>query len=274
LPAFAQATFRSWWRSRKTDPSGEPEQARKVLLWVDTFNNHFQPQVLIAATEVLESAGYRVLVTEQALCCGRPLYDYGLLKNAKRYLRQILETLRPHLEAGIPIVGLEPSCVAVFRDELCNLFPDDKDARALAEHAFLLDELLTRDGSSWEPPRLERKALVHGHCHHKAIMQLDAQAELLERVGLDADILDSGCCGMAGGFGYERDHYDVSRACGERVLLPAVRRAPGDTLLIADGFSCREQIRQETQREALHVAQVLQMAARCATRRKNGAAAS
>jgi Fe-S oxidoreductase len=256
LPPLAPVTFRAWWRSHSARNAGGP----KVLLWVDTFNDHWQPSVLVAAVDVLEAAGFHVVVTSRSICCGRPLYDYGMLPFAKRMLREILEELRPYIRAAIPVVGLEPSCIAVFRDELGNLFPNDPDARSLGRQSFMLDELLATNGDLWNAPRLERKALVQGHCHQKAIMQLEHHAEILNRVGVEAEILESGCCGMAGGFGYEHSHYSVSVACGERRLLPSVRNAPKDVIIIADGFSCREQIRQHTDRKALHLAQVLQMA--------------
>ena len=185
-----------------------------------------------------------------------------MLTTAEHLLRQILETLQPHITAGIPIVGLEPSCVAVFRDELLNLFPNDENARRLSKQVFLLSEFLERKVQDYHPSRLHRKALVQGHCHHKAIMRMGAEEAVLKKLGLDFEILDSGCCGMAGIFGFEKAHYDVSIKCGERVLLPAVRNASKDTLIIADGFSCREQIAQTTDRQALHMAQVIQMAMR------------
>jgi Fe-S oxidoreductase len=231
-----------------------------VLLWPDTFNNYFFPAVGQAAVEVLEAAGYQVAIPAQSLCCGRPLYDFGMLNLAKSLLRQIIETLRPQIEAGVPIVGLEPSCVAVFRDELGNLFPNDEDARRLSQHVYLLSEFLTHEAEDYQPPQLQRQAVVHGHCHHKAIMGMDAEAQVLSKLGLDYHVLDSGCCGMAGSFGFEAGHYDISLAVGEHELLPAVRQADKDTLIIADGFSCREQIAQTTDRQALHLAQVLQMA--------------
>jgi Fe-S oxidoreductase len=184
-----------------------------------------------------------------------------MLHLAQRYLRRTLAELQPHIEAGVPMVGLEPSCVAVFRDELGNLFPHDLDAQRLGRQTFTLAELLVDHTPGYTPPRLARHALVQRHCHHQAVMGFDEDKELLGRVGLDADIPDSGCCGMAGSFGYEAgEHYDVSMACGERVLLPAVRAASTDTVLMADGFSCREQISQSTSRRALHVAEVLRMA--------------
>jgi Fe-S oxidoreductase len=228
-----------------------------VLLWADTFNDHFHPATAMAAVEVLEAAGCRVEVLGPSLCCGRPLYDYGMLDLAKLLLRRAMRTLRPYLDAGVPIVGLEPSCVAVFRDELLNLYPDDAQAQRLSRHFFLFGEFLSKLG--YRPPRLKRTAIVHGHCHQKAVMGMSADEQMLKRLGLDYRLLDSGCCGMAGGFGFEAAHYDVSIKAGERVLLPAVRKA-GDELVIADGFSCREQIRQQTGREALHLAEVLRLA--------------
>jgi Fe-S oxidoreductase len=185
-----------------------------------------------------------------------------MLDTAERLLRQILKTLQPEITAGTPIVGLEPSCVAVFRDELTNLFPHDENARRLKKQVFVLSEFLEK--VQWrgiaESSPLQRKAVVHMHCHHKAIMRTVPEEAILKKLGLDYTVLDSGCCGMAGSFGFEKDHYDVSIKCGERVLLPAVRNADKDTLIIADGFSCREQIAQTTERRALHLAQVIQMA--------------
>jgi len=264
IPAFAPQTFTQWFWKRPIRNQGKPH----VILWPDTFNNHFHPETARAAVEVLEAAGYGVIVPEQRLCCGRPLYDYGMLGAAKRLLRQILDALHEEIEAGVPVVGLEPSCVAVFRDELLQLFPNDEDAKRLSKQTFLLSELLTRHQDYrpqpegvW-PPKLERRALVHGHCHHKAIMGMGDEAAVLADLGLDFEILDSGCCGMAGAFGFEKEHYDISLACGERTLLPAVREADPDTLIVADGFSCREQIAQTTGRKALHLAEVLQTALR------------
>jgi Fe-S oxidoreductase len=232
-----------------------------VLLWADTFNNYFTPHTAKAAVDVLEAAGYRVEVPEERLCCGRPLYDYGMLDLAKRKLRETMAALRPALRRGLPIVVLEPSCAAVFRDELPNLFPADEDALRLSRQCVLLSEFLARD-EGYAPPHLERRALVHAHCHHKAIMGTAAETRLLEAMGLALDTPETGCCGLAGSFGYEREHYDVSMKIGEHVLLPAVRKAPRDALVIADGFSCRSQIEHATRRKALHFAEVLQMGLR------------
>jgi Fe-S oxidoreductase len=183
-----------------------------------------------------------------------------MLDRAQSLLLQILDELSPVIEAGIPIVGLEPSCIAIFRDELVNLFPNDERAQALSRQTFLLSEFLETRAKNFSPPRLDRKALLHGHCHHKSLMKMTAEEAVLRRVGVDFQSPAPGCCGMAGSFGFERDKYEVSIAIGELELLPAVRQAPTDWLIIADGFSCREQIAQGSHRHALHLAEVLQMA--------------
>lgn len=261
IPRFARRTFKAWWRKRPAAPprAGAP----RVLLWPDTFNNHFFPRTLAAGAEVLEAAGFHVVVPGPFLCCGRPLYDFGMLDHAKRRLRQIIAALRDEIEAETPIVGLEPSCVSVFRDELTNLFPDDPLAARLARQTHTLAEFLLRHASDYSPPRLEGRAVVHGHCHHKAVLGFRSDEEILRRMGLDYRILDSGCCGLAGSFGFEKgEKYDVSMAAGERVLFPEVRAAGDDALIITDGFSCREQIAHGTDRRALHLAEVLQLALR------------
>jgi Fe-S oxidoreductase len=209
----------------------------------------------------LEALGFQVELPRRPLCCGRPLYDYGFLGAAKRWLRRIVDELRPEIRAGTPMLVLEPSCAAVFRDELTNFFPRDLDAVRLSRQTFLLSELLAQRGRR-PLPRLERRALVQAHCHHRAVMGLADEETVLRDLGLDFEVLDSGCCGMAGAFGFERDHYDVSMRCGERVLFPALRSAPDDTLVIANGFSCREQIRQATGRAPLHLAEVIELALR------------
>jgi Fe-S oxidoreductase len=254
IPRFAPETFKQWFARRAPRNPDKPP----VILWADTFNNHFTPEVAQAAVEVLEDAGFRVRVPRAPLCCGRPLYDYGMLDTAKSMLRRILTTLREPIRQGIPIVGLEPSCMTVFRDELGNLFYGDEDAARLQAQSFILAEFLKQ--KNYRPPQLVRKALVHGHCHHKSLLNFETEVDLLKQAGVDCDLPDSGCCGMAGSFGYESDHYDVGLACGERALLPSVRAKPDDTLIVTDGFSCREMIRQETDRRPLHSAQLFQMA--------------
>ncbi|HEY7318488.1 MAG TPA: FAD-binding and (Fe-S)-binding domain-containing protein, partial [Candidatus Binatia bacterium] len=243
IPRFAPRTFKERFREHHSNSNGQNE----VLLWPDTFNNHFYPEVAEAAVEVLEAAGYHVEIPSVSLCCGRPLYDYGMLATAKRLLRRVMHCLQPQLSAGTPIVVLEPSCASVFRDELTNLFPHDPDARRLREQTFLLNEFLEKKAPGFRPPALERKALLQGHCHQKAVMSMEHERSLLSKIGLELTMPESGCCGMAGSFGFEEgDRYDVSVRCGERVLFPGVRQATPETLIVADGFSCREQIRQGT----------------------------
>ncbi|HET7053432.1 MAG TPA: FAD-linked oxidase C-terminal domain-containing protein [Solirubrobacterales bacterium] len=256
-PAFAERTFRSWFESHSPRNRG----GKRVLLWADTFNNHFHPEVAIAAVEALEAAGFEVAVPERPLCCGRPLYDYGMLDLAKRQLRQILAALRPEIEAGTPMVALEPSCGAVFRDELLQLFPDDPQAKRLSRMTLSLGEFIAREAEDIDLPRLDRKALVHLHCHQKATTDTDCDARVLEALGVEAEVLDSGCCGLAGSFGYEAgEKYEVSMKAAERVLMPALREAAPETLVVSDGFSCRSQIEHCGEDSPLHLAQVLRMA--------------
>jgi Fe-S oxidoreductase len=178
---------------------------------------------------------------------------------AKRLLLEILDALAGEIEAGTPVVVLEPSCAAVFHDELLNLFPEDERAQKLSRQTFLLSEFLEKHAPDFEFPRLDRKALVHGHCHHKSISKMSGEEAVLRRLGVDFYSPAPGCCGMAGSFGFEADKYNVSLAVGELELLPAIREAAPETLIIADGFSCREQIAQCTDRHALHLAEVIQM---------------
>ena len=257
IPEFAPQTFRKWFMKRKPARSGAKG---KVILWPDTFNNYFFPETAQAATEVIENAGFSVEIPQTHLCCGRPLYDYGMLDAAKLYLSRVMQALRPQIEAGVPIVVLEPSCASVFRDELKNLFPDDPLADKLKSQTLLLSEFLENKAGNHQLPQLHRKALVQGHCHHKSVLRFDAESAVLNKLGLESQLLNSGCCGMAGSFGFESNKYDISIAIGERRLLPAVREADASTIIIADGFSCREQIAQETDRQALHLAEVIQIA--------------
>lgn len=257
LPPFAKESFQHWAAQH---PTRRPA-SRRAVLWPDTFCNYFHPEIARAATEVLESAGFRVDIPQADMCCGRPLYDFGFLKTARAWLRDVLDKLQEPIRAGVPVVVLEPSCAAVFKDELVNLLPNDEDARRLHDQTYLLADFLTEHAPHFELPRIEGRALLHGHCHQKALLGLRHDQQLLERMGLTVRAPETGCCGMAGAFGFQAgEHYRVSVACGERVLLPEVRRAAADTLIVADGFSCREQVTQTTSREPLHLAQVLQMA--------------
>jgi FAD/FMN-containing dehydrogenase/Fe-S oxidoreductase len=253
LPRFAKQSFRKSHVERLHAGTG-----REVLLWPDTWNNYFHPAPLTAAVKVLESAGCRVTIPKKHFCCGRPLYDFGFLDEARRYLLCILEELEPQICAGIPVVMLEPSCASVFCDELVNLFPKDERALRLAKQTVMLGELLARGFPSWHPPQLVgRRIIVQSHCHQKAIMSMKDDISLLEATGAEVKLLDSGCCGMAGPFGFEKKNFDISQKLAERVLLPAVRGAAENTILISNGFSCREQITQNTLRGAFHLAEVL-----------------
>jgi len=256
IPKFASETFRKKFRQRQAPKKDGPV----VLLWPDTLNNYFHSETAEAAADVLEAAGFDVRLPRKVLCCGRPLYDFGLLDRAKKLLLEILNSLEYEIASGTPIVVLEPSCASVFRDELLNLFPKDDRAERLSRQVFLLSEFLEKNASHFHPPQLPRKAIVHGHCHHKSIMKMTAQESLLQKMKVDYEMLAAGCCGMAGSFGFEHEKYDVSVAIGELELLPAVRNASADSLIIADGFSCREQIEQCAGRKTMHLAEVIQLA--------------
>jgi FAD/FMN-containing dehydrogenase/Fe-S oxidoreductase len=259
-PRFAPLTFTRWFKAR-TAPRPPAAGAQRVILWPDTFNDHFHPDVAVAATETLEAAGCEVTLPSRAACCGRPLYDYGMLRLARRLLGQVLDAVRDEIRAGVPVVVLEPSCAAVFRNELVNMLPHDEDAKRLARLTFTLGEFLAQRVPEWEPPRLERHTLVHFHCHQRATSDTDCDLQVLERLGLDAEVLDTGCCGLAGSFGYEAgERYEVSVKAGEQVLLPRVRDASPHTLILTDGFSCRSQIEHGSDRSSLHLAQLIQMA--------------
>jgi Fe-S oxidoreductase len=238
-----------------------PANAPNVFLWADTFNNYFHPSTMRAAHQVLTTAGFRVTLPNRHLCCGRPLYDFGMLDTAKKYLLKILDALAPQLAAGTPIVVLEPSCASVFRDELTNLLPDDPRAAKLREQTFLLSEFLVKHAPHYRPPKLDEKIIVHGHCHHRSTMGMTDELALLYATGADVQLLDSGCCGMAGPFGFEKEKFDLSQKLGERVLLPAVRNN-AKAIIVSDGFSCCEQITQNTDARPKHLAEVLAQTAK------------
>jgi len=265
MPRFASTSFQQWARKHQVPALAAPAPAHvgpEVILWADTFNNYYRPEVSRAALEVLVHAGFRVRVSQDHFCCGRPLYDFGMLDKAGEYLERILQGLGPQINAGLPIVVLEPSCASVFRDELRNLFPGDPHAVRLHRQTYLLSEFLEHHAPGYEPPQLDRKVVLHGHCHHKALMKMKDEESLLRRMGTTLESLDAGCCGMAGPFGFAKEKFAVSQAIGERVLLPAVRRTEPDTLIVSDGFSCREQILQSTGCRAIHLAQAIELALR------------
>src|SRR6266487_2610988 len=252
LPRFAGRAPRSWRRG-----AGRSGQGREVLLWVDTFTEHFVPQVGRAAVEVLEAAGFRVRLPERPLCCGLTWLSTGQLGGARRRLRQALDTLEPALATGMPLVVLEPSCAAVLRDDVRSLLGDSEPVRRLAGATHTLAELLERWAPDWRPGPLDRRVVIQTHCHQHAVLGSDADDRLLERLGVQAVRLDAGCCGMAGNFGFEASHYQTSVAVAELALLPALRAEPPGTVVLADGFSCRTQIEQLAGRPALHLAELL-----------------
>jgi FAD/FMN-containing dehydrogenase/Fe-S oxidoreductase len=277
LPRFAPQTFRSWFTTREESSRGfGPSQGtrphedssrgsrgsrgrgrQRVVLWPDTFTNYLSPEVGKAAVRVLEDAGFEVVLPAGSVCCGLTWVSTGQLEVARRVLRRTLKVLEPELAAGTPVIGLEPSCAAMLRHDAPDLLADDPRAARLAEATRTLGEALQELAPDWTPPQVGKDALVQVHCHQHAVMGFDADRELMAAAGIEATVPDSGCCGLAGNFGFEQGHYEVSRAAGERVILPAVRAARADTEILADGFSCRTQIEQGTDRRARHLAELL-----------------
>ena len=238
-------------------PGSTPQQT--VVLWPDTWNNYYHPQTLAAAETVLTSAGFKVEVPKGHICCGRPLYDFGLLGAARTYLIKVLDRMAPQIDAGLPFIFLEPSCASVFKDELLELFPNDARAKQLSGQVWLLADWLIARAPEWAAGRLQgAQVLLHGHCHHKAVFGGPrSEIELLRKAGATVEPIQAGCCGMAGPFGFEADKFEVSKAIANDGLLPAVQSAGDLTLIVADGFSCREQISQLSDRKAMHFAEAL-----------------
>jgi FAD/FMN-containing dehydrogenase/Fe-S oxidoreductase len=256
MPSFADERFTRWFAHHRPVSAGA--RRGRVVLWPDTFVNNFDPEVGKAAVAVLESAGFVVEVPRRTLCCGLTWISTGQLNVAKRVLRRSLTALRPALRTSTPVVVLEPSCAAVFRSDLPELLFGDEDAHRLAKQTFTIGELLAHKAPDWQPPQVDAEAVVQQHCHQHAILGYSDDRQLLVDAGVEPDVLDAGCCGLAGNFGFEKGHYDVSVACAEDKLMPALRSAEPDTLVIADGFSCRTQIRElATDRRPMHIAQVI-----------------
>lgn len=266
LPALAGQSFTDWYRRRPLPASGRP----RVLLWPDTFTNHFDPGVGQAAVRVLAAAGFEAVLPDQPVCCGLTWYSTGQLAPARRVLRRSLRVLAPWLRAGLPVVGLEPSCVSALREDAPRLLPDHPDATALAGSVHTLGGFLREHAPDWAPGPLGADALTQVHCHQYAGGGYQAEEDLLAASGVANRTLPAGCCGLAGNFGFERGHHQISVAIAERTLLPAVRAAGPGTLLVADGFSCRTQIRQLTGRRAVHLAQVLDVEPTPTTNRAQG----
>ena len=251
IPHFASPSFRRWFQNLHRPPG---RAGRRVLLWVDTFNNYLTPEPLKACVTVLESAGWDVELLQQNVCCGRPLYAFGMLDLAGRLWKQTLTALKPYVEQNIPIVGMEPACVSSFRDELRQMHPDDAIAKDLTSRVRQISEFLHETG--YRPQRLSGQALLHLHCHHRSILDPVAEENLLKATGMDVETLDAGCCGMAGDYGFRKESYDVSVLLGERQFLPRIRQR-GNSVVVADGYSCREQARQGAGYEPLSLPELL-----------------
>jgi Fe-S oxidoreductase len=257
-PPFVRRTFRDWLR--RHPPEVRPAEAPKVVLFNDTFINYNEPWVGVAALRVLESTGAQVLIPE-VVCCGRPMISKGLLHEAKENARQNVARLLPFVASGAYIVGCEPSCILTLRDEYPDLLGTPQ-ARRVAERALSLEEYLCRrlDDRDWQPQfsSTPRSVLLHGHCHQKSLVGSGPSLRLLRMPpGFTAEEVDAGCCGMAGAFGYEKEHYEISMQIGEMRLFPAIRQSPPDAWIVASGTSCRQQILHATGRKAIHLAEAL-----------------
>ncbi|HXR39523.1 MAG TPA: FAD-binding and (Fe-S)-binding domain-containing protein [Terracidiphilus sp.] len=265
-----QLAPRSWKAARGRDetsnvPRGARAEGQIVVLWADTWNNYYHPQTLAAAERVLMQAGFRVQTTNGHICCGRALYDFGLLDTAKGYMAKVLDAIAPQIEAGLPFIFLEPSCASIFKDEALELFPNDERAQKMSRQVWLLADWLAAKAPAWVDGRLEgAQVLLHGHCHHKAVFGGPKnEIALLRKAGAQVEMINATCCGMAGPFGFEADKIEVSKAIANLGLLPAVNAAGPMTLIVADGFSCREQISQLSEREGMHFAEVLDRSCGC-----------
>jgi Fe-S oxidoreductase len=246
--------------SKEAQPTGPA-----VVLWPDTWNNYYHPQTLAAAESVLKQAGFRVETPKGHICCGRPLYDFGLLEAARSYLASVLRRMASHIDAGTPFIFLEPSCASVFKDELLELFPNDPRARQMSQQVWLLADWLAAKAPDFASEGLAgARILIHGHCHHKAVFGGPAnEIMLLRKAGARVEPIQAGCCGMAGPFGFEADKFEVSRKIANQDLLPAIQSCDAATIVVADGFSCREQIDQLGHVRALHFAEVLARTCGC-----------
>ncbi|MGO4187403.1 FAD-binding and (Fe-S)-binding domain-containing protein [Pseudarthrobacter sp. TAF60_1] len=258
---FAPQTLRKWFKKRESSVthSVDPDQPT-VMLWPDTFNNFNSPGVGQAAVEVLEALGYRVVLPAGQVCCGLTWHSTGQLDIAKRVITQTLNALGPALDANMPIIGLEPSCTVMLTDEITELLPDDPRAAKLASQVVTLADIVATHQGPWPFGEINIKAISQVHCHQEAKGSYDPDKAVLQKLGVDTDIIESGCCGLAGNFGFEPGHWDVSQALGERELFPKVRGKDGGTIVLADGFSCRTQVTQGTGAEASHLAEVLKLA--------------
>jgi FAD/FMN-containing dehydrogenase/Fe-S oxidoreductase len=267
MPQLARKSYKKGRVGGETSsvPRSAMEDGHAVVLWADTWNNYYHPQTLAAAERVLTQAGFRVQTTKGHVCCGRALYDFGLLDTARSYLANVFDRVSPEIEAGLPFIFLEPSCASVFRDEALELFPDDPRVQKLSKQVWLLADWLAAKAPDWVNGRLEgAQVILHGHCHHKAVFGgPKSEIALLRKAGAQVEMIDTTCCGMAGPFGFEADKIEVSKAIANLGLIPAVNAAGPMTLIVADGFSCREQIAQLSDRESMHFAEILDRSCGC-----------
>jgi len=255
LPVPARKSLRSWMATRSR-PFGEPPRGT-VVLWTDTFTNVFDPHIGRAAVELLEGVGFGVTMPSRPVCCGLTYMATGQLPAARRVLRRSLSTVRKHLDAGVPVVGLEPSCTAALRSDAAELLPLEQ-ARLFENGVFTLAELLVARAPDWSPlPAPARPVVWQTHCHQHAVLGTGPDAALLDRAGIEVVARPGGCCGLAGSFGYQRGHEDISVALASQALLPALAQAGPDAALLADGFSCRLQARQLANTTPLHLAELL-----------------
>ncbi len=260
LPKLTAEPYTTWYRKNAQKRRRTGDRRASVVLFHDTFNSYNSPEIAIAATRVLEAAGFDVQLPGHR-CCGRPMISKGLMEQARRMARHTVDQLAPYARSGVPIIGLEPSCLLTLRDEYLSLLPDDPAAQAVAGQALLFEEFVTREEvrpvleAQIEP--VVRPILLHGHCHQKALIGTGPTRDLLHMTGADVSEVDSGCCGMAGSFGYEVEHYEISMRMAERRLLPAVREVDESTIVVAPGVSCRAQIEHGSGRRALHPAEVI-----------------
>ncbi|MFQ5409033.1 MAG: (Fe-S)-binding protein, partial [Anaerolineales bacterium] len=251
LPRFASKTFR-----QIANPQSQIANPQSVVLFVDTFTDYNHPEIGVAALKLLTAAGFAVEIVPQQGCCGRPMISRGLLEQARERARANVAALAPFAKRGIPIVGLEPACLLTLRDEYLALLPGDAAAQALAQQAVMIEEFLAQEARAgdlslaWKPE--QRNVLVHGHCYQKALVGTGPLLAMLRLPGWDVAEIPSGCCGMAGSWGYEAEHYEISAAVGEDRLFPAVRGADSGTVIAAAGTSCRDQIGHFTERKAIH----------------------
>ncbi|HET7094125.1 MAG TPA: FAD-linked oxidase C-terminal domain-containing protein, partial [Thermomicrobiales bacterium] len=263
LPPFARRTFEQWWRNHQKQIAATPRQTRgQAVYFHDTFATYNYPRIGAAAVKLLEAAGFEVVVEERRACCGRPMLSKGLIDDARKVARANIAALADYARQGIPIVGTEPSCILTLRDEYASLLPDDADVEAVASQSFMIDELLAKldaDGDLGIVWQAESgpEVLFHGHCHQKSLIGIGPSMAILRAAGCDAHESGAGCCGMAGSFGYEAEHYDLSRKIGEDRLFPAVNAAQPETVIAIAGVSCRQQIEHFTDRRTRHIAEVL-----------------